>query len=110
MGRKWITRPTRDAPPSPRWTADRSRISYLPSALADSPKPLRLLMAGRDRPPSAALEHHSLQNEGFGKRLLRRTLADSEGSGAGHHAYPLRIPIVRDRSVQFDVITSSDSY
>jgi hypothetical protein len=30
--------------------------------------------------------------------------------GIGADADVLRIPIVRDRSVQFDVITSSDSY
>ena len=48
----------------------------------------RKLLAGKDRPPSAALEHRGLQDEGFAKRPLRRTLADREGSGAGQHARP----------------------
>lgn len=48
----------------------------------------RKLLAGKDSPPSAALEHRGLQDEGFGKRPLRRTLAVREGSGAGQHARP----------------------
>ena len=52
----------------------------------------RKLLAGKDRPPSAALEHRGLQDEGFAKRPLRRTLADREGSGAGQHARTAPLP------------------
>ena len=45
-----------------------------------------------------------------GRRAQGMHRTDREDLGAQVAGVGVRIPIVRDRSVQFDVITSSDSY